>query len=212
MKDAIRICIIEDDRVVRQGLELYFHTQEIFKAIHAFESAELFFDALEKNEIAPDVVLTDIGLPGMSGIDGIKLIKDKRKDIDIIMLTVFKDENRIFKSICAGATGYLLKGTPFPEITEAIKIIRNGGSYMSPAIARKVIEYFNPPKHKSESELSPREKQIVQALVDGLSYKMIGDRLSISIDTVRFHIKNIYIKLQVNSKTEVISKSLKGEI
>jgi DNA-binding NarL/FixJ family response regulator len=212
MKESIRISIIEDDKVIRQGLELYFHTQEIFNEIYAFESAELFFDAVEKDKIVVDVVLTDIGLPGMSGIEGIKLMKERWKNIDIIMLTVFKDENRIFKSICAGATGYLLKGTPFPEITEAIKIIRQGGSYMSPAIARKVIEYFNPPKQKTESELSPREKQIVQALVDGLSYKMIGDRLSISIDTVRFHIKNIYIKLQVNSKTEVISKSLRGEI
>jgi DNA-binding NarL/FixJ family response regulator len=212
MEKRINICIIEDDYVIRNGIEVYFQTQEIFNEIYSFESVELFFETVEKEKLTVDVVLTDIGLPGMSGIEGIKLIKEKLKITDIIMLTVFKDENRIFKSICAGATGYLLKGTPFPEITEAIKIIRLGGSYMSPAIARKVIEYFNPPKQKNESELSSREKQIIQALVDGLSYKMIGDRLSISIDTVRFHIKNIYLKLQVNSKTEVISKSLKGEI
>ncbi len=212
MEKRINISIIEDDYVIRNGIEVYFQTQELFNEIYSFESVESFFETVEKEKLIVDVVLTDIGLPGMSGIEGIKLIKEKLKITDIIMLTVFKDENRIFKSICAGATGYLLKGTPFPEITEAIKIIRLGGSYMSPAIARKVIEYFNPPKQKNESELSSRERQIIQALVDGLSYKMIGDRLSISIDTVRFHIKNIYLKLQVNSKTEVISKSLKGEI
>jgi DNA-binding NarL/FixJ family response regulator len=171
---------------------------------------EKFFDALDKG-IKTDVVLTDIGLPGMSGIDGIRLIKERIKNVDIIMLTVFKDENRIFKSLCAGATGYLVKDTPFPGIKDAITIIRKGGSFMSPAIARKIVEYFNPPFQKHE-ELTTREKQIIQGLIDGLSYKMIADRLSVSIDTIRSHIKKIYTKLQVNSRTELINKSYKGHI
>jgi DNA-binding NarL/FixJ family response regulator len=171
---------------------------------------ESFFEAVNQG-LTAEVVLTDIGLPGMSGIEGIRLIKERIKAVDIIMLTVFKDENRIFKSLCAGATGYLVKDTPFPAIKDAILIIRRGGSFMSPAIARKIVEYFNPSQKNNEG-LTSREKQIVQGLVDGLSYKLIADRLSISIDTVRSHIKKIYTKLQVNSRTELISKSYKGFI
>jgi DNA-binding NarL/FixJ family response regulator len=142
-----------------------------------------------------------------------KKIKNQWPDIDIIMLTVFKDNDKIFKSICAGATGYLLKDTPLPEVKRAVIEITNGGSYMTPSIARRVMEYFAPVKTENEeAALTQKEKQIIMALTEGLSYKMIGEKLLISIDTVRFHIKNIYRKLQVNSKTEVISKALKGEI
>lgn len=206
----LNITIIEDDKVIRSGLEHYFLAEDFCENISTFPSMESFFEAVDKG-IKADVVLTDIGLPGMSGIDGIRLMKERIKNVDIIMLTVFKDENRIFKSLCAGATGYLVKDTPFPAIKDAIAIIRNGGSFMSPAIARKIVEYFNPPFQKNE-ELTTREKQIVQGLVDGLSYKMIADRLSISIDTIRTHIKKIYTKLQVNSRTELINKSHKGYI
>jgi DNA-binding NarL/FixJ family response regulator len=204
------VCIIEDDKVIREGLMAYLSLQDMFEEVQTFASMEEFLE--HAGMVRADVILTDIGLPGMSGIEGMRLIREKFPDADIIMLTVFKDENRIFRSMCAGATGYLLKGTPFPEILEAIRIIRAGGSYMSPAIARKVIEYFNPPRAAKQEQLSAREKQIVQALVDGLSYKLVADRLGISIDTVRSHIKNIYLKLQVNSKAEVISRSLKGLI
>jgi DNA-binding NarL/FixJ family response regulator len=162
----------------------------------------------------PDVILMDIGLPGMSGISGMRLIKDGHPDADIIMLTVYNDWQKIFDSLCAGASGYLLKNTPLAEIKKAIESVHCGGAAMSPEIARKVMEYFSP-KHepsKPESFLTPKEKEIVIGLVDGLSYKMIANRMSLSIDTIRFHIKNIYRKLQVNSKAEIISKSLRGEI
>lgn len=207
--EQLNIAIIEDDPVIRGGLYQYLSTESFCKEIWSFESMEDFFAKL-KEGITADIVLTDIGLPGMSGIEGIRMIKERMKDVDIIMLTVFKDENRIFKSLCAGATGYLIKDTPFPAIKDAIMVIRNGGSFMSPAIARKIVEYFNPPLQKDEQELTPREKQIIQGLIDGLSYKMIADRLSISIDTIRYHIKKIYTKLQVNSRTELINKSFKG--
>ena len=151
-------------------------------------------------------------MPGMSGIDGMKLIKREFPDIDIIMLTVYNDADKIFQSLCAGATGYLLKNTPLDEIREGIELLKKGGSPMSPQIARKVVEYFSTDKKALPSLLSEKENEIVIALVDGLSYKLIADRLNISIETVRFHIKNIYRKLHVHSKAEVISKSLKGEI
>lgn len=157
----------------------------------------------------------DIQLPGMSGIEGIGIIKDKYPEIDIIMLTVYHDSHKIFDSLCAGASGYLLKHTSLPEIKESILNLLNGGAPMSPQIARKVINHFQeqePRKSNVESSLTPREHDIVNGLVDGLSYKMIADRYDISIDTVRAHIRNIYKKLHVNSKAEVIAKSLKGEI
>ena len=155
----------------------------------------------------------DIGLPGMSGISGIKLIKAKYPEINIIMLTVYHDTHKIFQSLCAGASGYLLKNSPFSEIKKAIKIVNAGGSSMSPQIARKVIEHFQTcEKINHESTLTDKEKEIVSCLVDGLSYKMIAAQEHISIETVRSHIKNIYKKLHVHSKAEVIKKSLTGEI
>jgi DNA-binding NarL/FixJ family response regulator len=161
----------------------------------------------------PQVLIMDIGLPGMSGIDGMKIVKEKYPDIDMVVFSVYNDPKRIFDSLCAGATGYLLKNTPLDEVKEGIELLAQGGSPMSPQIARKVIEHFSPNKKKEPaSPLSAKEKEIVVGLVDGLSYKLIADRMNISIETVRFHIKNIYRKLHVHGKAEVISKSLKGEI
>jgi DNA-binding NarL/FixJ family response regulator len=155
----------------------------------------------------------DIGLPGMSGISGIKLIKEKYPEIDILMLTVHNDPHKIFQSLCAGATGYLLKTTPLTEIKRFIEELSLGGAPMSPQIARRVIEYFQEGKEERKpSPLTEKEKEIVLDLVDGLSYKMIADKQSVSIDTVRTHIKHIYNKLHVHSKADVIRKSLQGEI
>jgi DNA-binding NarL/FixJ family response regulator len=201
----MNIAIIEDDPVIRTSLQDYFGMEDFCEEAWSAVSMESFFEQLNAGKHA-DVVLTDIGLPGMSGTDGIRLIRERLKQTDIIMLTVFKDENRIFRSLCAGATGYLLKGTPFSEIRDAIMIIRKGGSFMSPSIARKVVQYFNPGQ-ADEDPLTVREQQIIQGLIDGLSYKMIADRLGISIDTIRYHIKKIYARLQVNSKIELINKA-----
>lgn len=206
--EQLCIAVIEDDDVVRNGLVEYLQSESFRRTAWAASSMESFFEEVNRGKTA-DVVLTDIGLPGMSGTDGIRLVREQLPHADIIMLTVFKDENRIFKSLCAGATGYLIKDTPFPQIKQAIEIIRSGGSFMSPAIARKVVQYFNPPPVENESNLTVRERQIIQGLVDGLSYKLIADRLSISIDTIRYHIKKTYNKLQVHSKAELIRKSMK---
>lgn len=205
-----RLAIIEDIDDIRNTLEEYFRQQPEVESVLAVDSMEGFFDALNKGSMA-DVILSDIGLPGMNGIDGIKKIKEGYPATDIIMLSVFNNSDKIFKSICAGATGYALKDTPLPELKKAILDVRAGGSYMTPSIARKVMEYFMP-KKTAEDTLSAKEKQIVVAMTEGLSYKLIADRLSISIDGVRFHIKNIYRKLQINSKSELIGKYHKGEI
>lgn len=204
----IRIGIIEDDPVVLHGLQKYLQSCTEFSEVYAAASVEHFFETVTDFSKL-DAVLTDIGLPGKSGIEGIRLIKEKNPGTDVIMITVFKDSEKIFQSLCSGATGYILKGATFEEIKESIFTILQGGSYMSPAIARKIVEYFKPVKKEPDKMLTVREEQIVQALVDGLSYKLIANRLTISMDTVRYHIKNIYTKLQVNSKTEVIAKFIK---
>jgi DNA-binding NarL/FixJ family response regulator len=212
----ITIGIIEDDRDIRTGIQKYLSRQTDFICDIAADSVEDFL-AMSREAGLPDVILSDIGLPGMSGIDGIRLIREQDPDVDIIMLTVYNDWQKIFNSLRAGASGYLIKNTPLTEIKQAIETVHNGGSVMSPEIARKVMEHFADPQAAAldkggETSLTQKEKQIVIGLVDGLSYKLLADRMDVSIDTIRFHIKNVYKKLHVNSKAEVISKSLRGEI
>ena len=206
------IAIIEDDRDIREGIQRYLNLQTDMCCEHAFESMEAFFEGKSKSTL-PDVILMDIGLPGMSGLDGMRLIRAEQPDASIIMLTVYDDPNRIFNALCSGAVGYLLKNVEFTKIKEAILTVKSGGAFMSPQIARKVIHFFGEEnKSAPTSPLSPKEHEVVIGLVDGLSYKMIADRLQVKLDTIRSHIRNIYKKLQVNSKAEVIAKSLKGEI
>jgi DNA-binding NarL/FixJ family response regulator len=208
----ISVAIVEDDDVIREGVREYLDSQENLICTAAKSSVEHFLAILNEDTL-PDVILMDIGLPGMSGISGMKLITEKYPDVNIIMFTVYIDSHKIFDSLCSGASGYLLKNTSFPEMKQAIEIIHAGGSMMSPPIARKVMEHFRTGrKRQVNSPLTDKEKEIVQGLVDGLSYKMIADSASISIETVRSHIKNIYKKLHVHSKADVIRKSLSGEI
>jgi DNA-binding NarL/FixJ family response regulator len=208
----ITIAIIEDNMEVRQAFCEYINEQENFVCKLAHDSVESFLNNLDVKSL-PDIILMDIGLPGMSGISGIKIIKERYPEIDIVMLTVHNDPHKIFQSLCAGASGYLLKTTPFKEITKALVELHSGGAPMSPQIARKVIEYFHPEeKQRPKSPLTDKENEIVMDLVDGLSYKMIADKQFISIETVRSHIKHIYSKLHVHCKADVIRKSLQGEI
>ena len=208
----ISVSIVEDDHIIREGIEEFLNNQEDMLCLQSRESVELMLSAMQHSG-QPDIILMDIGLPGMSGISGMKIISERYPDINIIMFTVHNDSHKIFQSLCAGASGYLLKNTPFQKIKEAINIVYNGGSFMSPQIARKVVELFRENKTKApKSILTDKEKEIVLGLVDGLSYKMIADRSFISIETVRTHIKNIYKKLHVHCKAEVIRKSLNGEI
>jgi DNA-binding NarL/FixJ family response regulator len=207
-----QVGIIEDNKKIRQLMQRYLDMQEDMSCPVATESVEEMLEHLTKFS-HPNVLLMDIQLPGMSGIEGMKIVQQKYPDIEIIMLTVYHDSHKIFDSLKAGASGYLLKHTSLPEIKDAIELLMQGGAPMSPQIARKVITHFNDRGQKQqESNLTNREQDIVNGLVDGLSYKLIADRLDISIDTVRAHIRNIYKKLHVNSKAEVIAKSLRGEL
>lgn len=209
----IEIGIVEDNVKIRNLIQKFLDMQNEMSCKTAVDSVEEMLDFLKENK-APDVVLMDIQLPGMSGIQGIEIIKKEYPEVEIIMLTIYHDSHKIFDSLCAGASGYLLKHTSLTGIKESIETLMQGGAPMSPQIARKVIQHFKQPEPKKnpESELTMREQDVVNGLVDGLSYKMIADRFDISIDTVRAHIRNIYRKLHVNSKAEVIAKSLKGEI
>ncbi len=208
----INVSIVEDDKDIRAGIQSYLNSQKDLACAYSFDSVETFLDHMGGNS-HPDVVLMDIELPGMSGIEGIKIIKERYPDIDIMMLTIFHDSDKIFRSLCAGATGYLLKNTPLAEIKEHVIALSKGGAPMSPQIARKVTEYFSKDRFQTlNAKLTDREREVVQGLVDGLSYKMIANQMSITMETVRFHIKNIYKKLEVNSKGEVISKFLKNTI
>lgn len=211
-RKMINIALIEDDEVVRNNLATFLSRQEKINCVIAAGSVEDFFEKAKNDKVLQlDIILSDIGLPGMSGIEAIPLIKRKFADVSIIILSVYADSERIFKALCAGAVGYLQKDTAAEEILDCINIIAKGGSAMSPTIARKVVDYFAPKRTYNEP-LTAKEQQVIAAMVDGLSYKLIASRLGITLETVRQHIKNIYRKLHVNSKSEVIVKSLKGEI
>lgn len=208
----ISIGIIEDETEIRNDLVSYFNKRDSFICKIHSESVEGYLQIV-RNEEPPDILLIDIGLPGMSGLEGIKLIKSANPEIDIVVLTIYDDNEKIFNALVSGASGYLLKNSSFAMIREALIELRNGGAPMTPQIARKVIDYFNQTKSQPITyTLTDREKEIVVGLVDGLSYKSISERMGISLETVRSFIKKIYKKLHVNSKVEVIKKSLSGEI
>jgi len=213
MPKTIHLGIIEDEAFMLDTIrETFTHTPGIEITLEA----RTMEDALEviSNELQLNMLLLDINLPGMNGIEGIRYLKEKRPYMDIIMLTNKDDSNHIFKALCAGAISYISKKKVSPPILrEAVYTVSRGESYMSPGIARKVVQHFAPPKKDSKKTiLTPRQNQIVELLTEGLSYKMIADQLSISVETVRDHIKKIYKTLQVNSKAEVIIKRLGGEI
>ncbi len=210
--EAIRLAIVEDQKVVRENLLTYLGKDTTFAISWVATSVEdLLLQLQDKSGDPPQVVLLDIQLPGMSGVEGIHWIREKAPTADIIMLTTFEDEDHIFQALRAGACSYLSKKSSLADIQKAILTVYHGGSYMSPSIARKVIRQFNP-RPQEKTSLTPRQQQIVHGIIDGLSYQHIADRLHISIDTVRSHIKKIYKHLQINSKTELIRKSLRSEI
>ena len=206
---TINLAIIEDDILIKESLESYLGDNTSINIQFIASSVEDFLNAIEvSREPKIDVMLLDIGLPGMSGLEGISHIHKLLPKVNIIMLTTYEEDDKIFKALCGGAVSYISKRTPLTKIEEAITTIYYGGSYMSPSIARKVINYFSPKQaEKGMNTLTTRQMQIVECIVGGLSYKMIADKLMISIDTVRDHIKKIYRLLNINSKAELIKKS-----
>ncbi len=202
----IRLGIIEDDDEIRNMLGLYFEGQPGLTVLLSASSVEAFFEQWS-DAIYLDIVLSDIGLPGESGIKGVSRIKRRAPKCQVMMLTVYDDPNRVFQALCNGASGYLLKQTPLAKIKEAVLSLHEGGAPMSPGIARMVVAYFNPKNTRDLAEnLTPREAQIVVAIEEGLTNKEVAIRLDVSLETVKYHIKNIYGKLQVNSRHALISR------
>ncbi len=203
----INICVVEDDLVTRESLIAYINQYPNLELVFAANSAEDGIRDLRRMGRHADVLLLDIGLPGMSGLESISTFKQINPQLDIIMFTTYEEEDKIFSALCNGACSYISKRTPLKTIMESIVTVYNGGSYMSPSIARKIVNHFKPkPVKKPAYELSDRQIQIINCLMDGLSYKMIAAELNISIDTVRSHIKKIYRQLQVNSSMELVKK------
>ena len=210
--ETIRVMIVEDDRVVREGLSLIIDGTPGYHCVGAFGSVE---EALTPAGYAqPDVMLLDINLPGMLGSEGVKVFRAKYPALQVLMLTIYAEQERVFESICNGATGYLLKKTPPARLLEAISEAHEGGAPMSPEIARKVIRLFRqsaPPIH-SDYQLTPQETRLLRLLSDGYSYQSSAGQLNISINTVRNYIRSIYEKLHVNSKSEAVSKALRHRL
>jgi DNA-binding NarL/FixJ family response regulator len=206
MESEIRVVIVEDTDVIRESLQMLVSGSAGFKCVSVLTNAE---DALiEIPKLCPDIVIMDIGLPGISGIECVRKLKGKCVNTQYLMCTVFEDDENIFEALKAGATGYILKKTPPAKILEAITDLHNGGSPMSGQIARRVIQVMHQPKKNEALEtLTERETEILQLLAKGFRYKEIGDQLNISIATVRTHIHNIYEKLQVQSRTDALNKA-----
>jgi DNA-binding NarL/FixJ family response regulator len=204
----INVAIVEDNDKIREGLAVLIDGSEGFQCSAAYESAE---EALRRlPSYNPDVVLMDIQLPGMSGIECVEKLKEKNPNVQIMMLTVFEDNEKVFKSIVAGATGYILKRTPAAELLRAIKELHEGGSPMSDQIARKVVQAFQQMgKSSKETEnLTDREMEILSFLAKGYQDQEIADHFFLSIKTVRTHLRNIYQKLHVRSRTQAVLKYL----
>jgi len=210
----IKVVITEDNNTIREGLAALINGTPGYSCVGAFAECESFLAKLPT--LTADVVLMDIGLPGMSGIDGIAKAKKMKPDLNILMLTVYEDSQTVFKALCAGACGYLVKKTPPARLLDAIKDANDGGAPMSSLIARQVIDVFKQTQGKQseekDSELSAREKEVITSLSDGNNYQEIADRLFISVDTVRHHIKNIYRKLHVHSQSEAVAKAIRKGI
>ncbi|MBX2968411.1 MAG: response regulator transcription factor [Cyclobacteriaceae bacterium] len=207
---ANRLLIYEDNAILRESVCSLVATDS------AYEIAGAFPDVLNvQNEISqlkPGIILMDIDMPGMTGIEAVKKIRKQHTDLPIIMLTVFDDNTHVFEALRAGASGYLLKKHISTKLFQSIEDVLQGGAPMSPSIARMVIESMHKPGNENSYKLTPREKEILASLSSGNSYKMIAAHLNISLDTVRTHIKKIYEKLQVHSQTEAVSKAINEKL
>src|SRR5918997_98535 len=209
---TIKVAIIEDLRQIREGLATLIDLTEGYRCAGRYGSVEEALSGISRD--VPDVVLSDIGLPGMNGIEGVRILKERYPQLVVLMLSVYEDDERIFDALCAGATGYLLKKTPPARLIESLKEAVEGGAPMSPEVARKVITLFRdfrPPK-RSDYDLTPHETRILKLLVEGHNYNTAAVELGVSVNTVSFHLKKIYEKLQVHSKSEAVAKALRDRL
>lgn len=207
----MKIAVFEDNKKFRESLEFVIVTSNDMELCGSFEDTTRLRQRIEA--VQPDVVLMDINIPGKNGIEAVKEIKEHFPKVQVCMQTVFEDDDKIFASLCAGASGYILKNTPPAKIVQAIHEVADGGAFFTPSVAKKVLYNFQQQPVQTEYiQLSDREKEILKALVDGLSYKMIADRVNLSFHTIHTHIKNIYEKMHVNSKGEAVAKALKNRL
>ena len=210
--ETIKVALIEDRREIRDGLAMLINGTQGFKCTGSYRSME---DALPRiGTDLPDVALCDIGLPGMSGIEGMRILKEKFPGLLLLMLTIYDDDERIFDALCAGACGYLLKKTPPAKLLEGLREAVDGGSPMSPEVARRVIALFRDirPPERADYELTPHETRLLKLLVEGHNYKTAALELKVSINTISFHMRHIYEKLQVHSKSEAVAKALRDRL
>lgn len=213
-KKSLRIIIFDDNINVRESIELLLSTTDNLELVASYDSCQNMLADIESTD--PDIILMDIDMPLLSGIEGVKLLRTRFPYLPVLMLTGFEDDEKVFASLCAGANGYVLKNANMEILIQYIREVHKGGAPMTPVIARKVLNQFTKLQSaqlkNEEYNLSSREKDVLQLLVKGKSYKMIADELNISYETVHSHIRRIYQKLQVNSVGEAVSKTISGNI
>jgi DNA-binding NarL/FixJ family response regulator len=209
---VIKTVIVEDQRDLREGLQTLINFTPGFKCLGAFRTMEEAIARIKYD--LPDVVLSDIGLPGMSGIEGIKILKENHPDLILLVLTVYDDNEKIFDALCAGASGYLLKQTEPAELLKSVKEAVAGGAPMSPEVAMRVIKLFREvrPPERVEYDLTPHETRLLKLLVEGHNYVTAAEELNISYNTIKFHVRNIYDKLQVHSKSEAVAIAMRDRL
>lgn len=207
-----RVVIIEDLAEIRDCLVALVQGTQGFHCAASFRTMEEALEHIEK--AAPNVILTDLGLPGMDGIEGIRHLREICSDVPILALTIYDNDDKIFDALCAGASGYLLKNTPPARLLESLNEVIQGGAPMSPEVARRVVKLFRDfrPPEQAHYHLTSQETELLRLLVDGHHYKTAAHELNISISTVSFHLKNIYSKLQVHSKSEAVAKALRQRL
>lgn len=204
------VAIVEDRDEIREGLGMLIDASPGYRCVGRWASVEAALSGLQGAD--PDVLLLDIQLPGMSGIEAIPILRQRFPGLEILMLSVYDDDDRIFRALCAGASGYLLKKTPPTELLAALRSAADGGSPMSPGVARRVVRLFRRfrPEGRADYDLTPHERRVLRMLVDGHNYRSAASELGVSVNTVAFHVKGIYRKLEVHSKTEAVSKALRA--
>jgi DNA-binding NarL/FixJ family response regulator len=204
----IKVAIIEDEREIRECLTVLVNGSDGYSCTGSYRSMEEALESIPRQ--LPDVVLSDIGLPGMSGIDGVRILKERYPDLLVLMLTVYDDDERIFAAMCAGACGYLLKKTPPARLLDSLSEVVAGGAPMSPEVARRVIALFREirPPERADYHLTPHETRLLKLFVEGYNYKTAAAELRVSVNTVNFHVRSIYDKLQVHSRSEAVVKAL----
>jgi DNA-binding NarL/FixJ family response regulator len=210
--DVIKTAVVEDMRDIRDGLTTLINFTDGFRCTGSYPSMEDALARLPGN--IPDVLLSDIGLPGMNGIDGIRILKERYPQMQILMLTVYDDDDRIFDALCAGASGYLLKRTPPAKLLENIREAMSGGSPVSPEVATRVIKFFrefhNP--DREDYALTPHETRLLKLLTEGYNYQTAAEKLGVSYNTIKFHVRHIFDKLQVHSKSEAVLKAMRDRL